>query len=645
MEFIKIAGTCVVVAVVIGVASATVSAATQPAPASPEMAVLTRQGISPARASQALSLQRQVAETHLAGRLAATLADAYAGVWFEPAAARLHIGVTSKASRQTAEQVVEQAGMTAAVTYTPVRSTWSALIATQNQWNARLKQLLAAGMATTGIDSPNNSVAVTLSSSVPLADRTRLEGEAVAAGVNVVVSVRSSSQPRRELQATCTEKFETKKAYCEKTLVAGVRIETPKSGCTAGPMLIEGNETYMLTAGHCFGGETAEEKFAALATNSDYPEKEPKAKEIGKEGTRFFNKERDTAEVKIAAGSEFRAALPNPVPALMTEWKENPKTPHIVEGIEKAEETVPKQVVCHEGQTSGENCGEVTKLNVSGVSTEHLVETNACAEAGDSGGPYFLRTEAGAILMVGTHVEGTPKCPQAGASTAFEPLIGLPELEKYGILPTFKEQEVLTTANEVRPGAPIVLPGTKENWTGESGKYTLETLSKSKVECEKSKAEGTIEETKPLGLFHITLESCKSSGVSCTGLGDKSGEILVLGTYHLVFDKLGALLSEAGVGILFLLEHVHFTCVIVLVLVLGEVLCLIKPVNSKTKHFEIKCDQKVGDPEETVYWNSKGAEVKLKEALLTSKDDKAYEGSGQSTTALILTTKEIELMT
>ncbi len=198
-----------------------------------------------------------------------------------------------------------------------------------------------------------------------------------------------------------------------------------------------------------------------------------------------------------------------------------------------------------------------------------------------------------------------------------------------------------------------VLPeGKEETWKGESGKGTLEVLKGNKVTCAKDKSEGTIEATKPLGLFHITFEGCKGPlETVCTGLGDKNaGEVLVLGTYHFVFDKLGAKLSEAGVGVLFLLELLHFTCgegiFAVLILVKGEVLCLIKPVNTLAKHFEIVCEQKEGDPKETVYWNEEGKEVKMgEEGLLTAENDKTFVMSGELTTALILTPNNIEIMT
>jgi hypothetical protein len=71
---------------------------TEPQHVSPALEVFTEQGIPLARARQAYRLQQQVAATHLAARVEAALGADFAGVWFEPAAVRFHIGVTSSPS-------------------------------------------------------------------------------------------------------------------------------------------------------------------------------------------------------------------------------------------------------------------------------------------------------------------------------------------------------------------------------------------------------------------------------------------------------------------------------------------------------------------------------------------------------------------
>jgi hypothetical protein len=478
MKIIKIAAASAVVALAIATAAALASHASLPnsglegTPSAKELAVFTDQGISPTRASQALSVQRQVAETHLGRRIESALAGAYAGVWFEPEAAEFHIGVTSNASRRAARRVVAQAGLTASVVETPVRSTWFALMAAQSRWDKRLAKLLANAEAATGIDTERNAVSVTLSSSVPSPERAALEHEAAAANVNVSVSAASPSELRIEPRATktCEATFTSAKALCEVAITSGVGIscshlagqpcqvsEEAAVGpqCTAGPMLIQGNETYMLTSGHCFGSTSpATGKAITVSVKSAYPSEAGTQKQIGNEGIWFENKERDMAEVKVQRPGSFTEALPDPVPALVAEWSVKPNTPHAVEGVKEAVVVTPGQAVCHEGMTSGEACGEVLNVNVTINGDEHYVEVNACGSGGDSGGPYFFRTPTTKeVLMMGMETAGPkPECKETGPyKSYFEPLIGVSTAKAYGILATFAGQALLTTANEVRP--------------------------------------------------------------------------------------------------------------------------------------------------------------------------------------------------
>jgi hypothetical protein len=425
-----------------------------------ELAVFTDQGIAPARARQALDLQGEVAEAHLIVTIRAALGNSYAGVWFEPAAARFHVGVTSNASRQAVERTAAQAGLAADVVATRVRSTWGALIAAQSDWNRRLADLLAAGEAETGVDPSRNAVSIILGSSVSSKERIALKNMAATTDVNDLVSVSTSSQLGFEDRAkkNCIAPFATRAAYCEETITSGVTILTEKgvSKCTAGPMLIEGDETYMLTAGHCFGKLklTLESETIKEEVTSQYTEG-PQL-EIGSEGLRYYNTERDTAEVRVnRAAKTFTEPLPDPVPALMAEWVLEPKKPHAVGGVE---EPATFQSICHEGQTSGEKCGEVKLLNVTRVEVEHLVEVTACGSGGDSGGPYFVKAGGGEILMEGTEVGGPlPDCTEPGPHESFfEPLVDLGGATGFGILSTFK-QELLTTANEVRTSGEVTL--------------------------------------------------------------------------------------------------------------------------------------------------------------------------------------------
>jgi hypothetical protein len=429
----------------------------------PQVQALTRMGISPERATQTIAVQSEVASAELGGKISAALGDSYAGVWFQPAQARFYIGVTSAASRTVAERVVAGSGVAAGdVVIQQVRSTWLQLLTAQEQWNGKHATLRENLQATTGILPQDNAVRVELSSSIPAAVRSALEDEAAGANVDFLIDAVPKTQlgeERRE-KKTCDSIFIKMAAFCEVAITSGVGLYLGagfRTKCTAGPVLISGNETYMLTAGHCFGDSTPAGGFSGIkVVKSEYPNTIGQKKEIGNAVVWYANKERDMATVKVTLPpvGEFSEGLPTPVPALIAEWgKAKPATPHAVDGQQKVENLMSGATVCFDGQTSGEHCGVIKATNIGSI-TEHLVETTACTEDGDSGAPFFFRTTSGEILMIGMLVTGgAEECwkPSPVYKTNFEPLIGLRgEIAKYGILETFTGRSLLTVANETR---------------------------------------------------------------------------------------------------------------------------------------------------------------------------------------------------
>lgn len=512
-----------------------------------------------------LELQARVAKAKLAQGVIDGLGDDYAGVWFEPAAAKFHIGVISAASSRIVRQLAGQAGLAAAVVVTPVRSTWAELIAAQDEWNRRLAPMLVSDEATTGIEPEHNAISVILSSSVSAPERATLIDEAANARVNVLIKVEPTSKLgwARAAKKTCEAPFTIGSAFCEEAITAGVGIgvESTVPICTAGPELIEGNETWMLTAGHCFGGETGGEGFLNTKVTSAYPAGTLKL--VGKTGTRYYNKKRDMSEVRVLSAAEggfFAEALPTPVPALVTEWVKSPKTPQAVEGLEEA---MRGQKVCKEGMITAEKCGEVLEVNVL-TSAEHTFVISACGKEGDSGGPVYTEET---YLMLGISIAAKKECPEAGAKMAVEPLKGFPGAVEFGILGTFTGQSLLTKANETRPSLAI-LPAkatfTVKSTAGEN--MRLETLGGKKIECRKDTGSGEVVSGR-LGSLELKWTECEEPTLKtkCTGLGDTFGNITVKAEFHLRH----LLPASEGVDLLALVGHVHFTCLGVLFLMLG----------------------------------------------------------------------------
>ena len=167
---------------------------------------------------------------------------------------------------------------------------------------------------------------------------------------------------------------------------------------------------------------------------------------------------------------------------------------------------------------------------------------------------------------------------------------------------------------------PTVLIGGGEQASSLTGKVTsaikLETPSTS-LECSSGTGEGTTEASKPLGQFHIHATGCKDF-VSCTGMGESADVILMLGSYHLLFDTLKTSLSEAGVAILFLPSATKFNCsgfAEVEIKAGGMILCLIKNPTALTKVFTAGCEGSKGKIEESKYYNAGGTLVSISTLL------------------------------
>ncbi len=450
----RITGFAFVIAfVVAGGAPGSAAAAQQPGSslAGSEIAAAVREGIPPDRARKLLLVESEVAETNIMSNVEAVLGSNYAGAWFEPATGQLDIGVTSAASRRAVEGAVTQAGLTKDVTETSVRSTWAQLLAAKHEWDRRLRTLLTSYEAETGIGRA--ALSITLSSSVPSEERVRIEREAASGDVNASVSVLAgqlSVTPLAGDLTSCYYKKEgakkTNKAYCEKQITSGVLLENENTGqeCTAGPMLIKGVTTYVLTSGHCGAeGATFKSRYANLLSNTPLG----KAKNVVYGGEASAS---DFEEIEVeppGAGKFWTGPLPDPITADMAQWtKEGVEMDSVrVDGEGKS---ILGETNCHEGEASGHQCGMVTKVVVNAGNEEELVEDTALGEAGDSGGPWYF-TPMGTTEV---YMQGVTKAKKVQSNTT----LYVP-LEFILHNPMYEGQELLTKKNEKRPTSAIIL--------------------------------------------------------------------------------------------------------------------------------------------------------------------------------------------
>lgn len=463
-------------------------------------------GVFPVRSPQASEVEAAIVRTNLAARIESALGKDFAGLWFEPSTARLHVGAASSAARLDAEAVVARVGLTDRVTETPVRSTWEQLESAQERWGNRLDDLFDRSEVATALSARRNAVTIELGSAVPSARRVALERAAAANWIEVLVDQASHPHLGIVPQARCAA-FVPKKTVCDPTIVGGVTIRGPivakgeieeseegedfeeeefieesegfvEKQCTAGPAVkvkdppdgATATKTYILTAGHCVdparGGGGVGGKWNAFNKKAV-----PEEKEVGAT-VAFIHNLMDVGVIEVTTAYWAKAKDPTPVIPASAAWAAGETEPLPV--IQQAN-PVEKMRSCVSGQTSGFSCGEIITLDqtttVNGVKKTNLTEVKGATTAGgDSGGPWIAEAEykKGTAFVEGTHVGTKGKT----GNPVFQPLsVTLPELKKQKGL----DLELLTEKNKTRH--PPVLTGSQP-----SGNTTFTTTAGS-VKC------------------------------------------------------------------------------------------------------------------------------------------------------------------
>lgn len=458
-------------------------------------------------------VEARIARTALVSRLEAALGDDFAGVWFDPSTARLHVGAASPASRRSAEAVAAEAELTGDVTVTPVRSTWAELEAAQERLNRHLADLFVRGEVRTSLAPDRNSVVIGLGRDVSAARRADLARESSTVGTDVSIEVLPMRHILGKPKARCNE-HEEGKAYCDKPIVAGVKIEA-KNGekCTAGPAAItkdrttvaKATETFILTAGHCLskgGGKGAE--WFAFNTKGE--------KKLIGNAVDFLHEKAvkyDVGVIKVDNPGEWANVADPPVPPTIAPWNEKEPEPFAV----TAQGAKPAKgfEVCFSGQVKGTACTKVKEVNVTekfvdGTTVENLVEVEGAPTGfGDSGSPWFSKAKR-------SEVYGTLVGETGGGNDVFQLLET--SFEKLNAEKGLN-LELLTTANEKRHGKvkagkyPVTIHGT----TAAGEKLLTEAGT---VECKQDSYHGTLSaESSSLTLTPV-WKTCTAFGFAAT---------------------------------------------------------------------------------------------------------------------------------
>ena len=279
---------------------------------------------------------------------------------------------------------------------------------------ARIFTAGALAGVTTPVNAMGNTLTITFKEGKGLQNLFS-EAEGGAAGTKKPIG-RGIEQAQEEIEVTGTPCANN---YCEPTLVAGVKISVPEGTCSAGPMLTEGNETFLLTAGHCFAKEKFnakdepepcdEEGTISVTVASKWPSGLQPSEEIGKTGYFICNKKFDIAEIKI--DNAFWATAPR-----LVEWVATPRA-KLVEG--EAASTVG-QTNKRDGVATIQTEGTVLSDKGKYTGTKNLVEDTANAEKGDSGGPFFIAAPGGGVDVQGTLVGALKETLNDSCSVQFD---------------------------------------------------------------------------------------------------------------------------------------------------------------------------------------------------------------------------------
>ncbi|MEU1627777.1 S1 family peptidase [Streptomyces sp. NPDC020096] len=321
---------------------------------------------SPTRAPSPVSAAQAA---HLASALSAKLRGAAAGSYYDAEAKRLVVNVLDNGAANT----VRGAGAEPKL----VRNSQARLDADREALNTR-----AAIPGTAWVEDPRvNQVVVTADRTVSHANLAKLTE--IARSLGAGVAVRRTAAELRPL------------------IAGGDAIWGSSARCSLGFNVVKGNQLYFLTAGHC--GD---------AVNS-------------------WSATRGGPQIAATAASTF----PRHDYALVqyTATVDHPSAVDLygagTRPITGAADAITGEAVQRSGSTTGVHSGHVTGLNAtvnySEGQVDGLIQTDVCAEPGDSGGPLFDGATA-----LGLTSGGSGDCLMGG-ETFYQPV---PQaLQAYGV--------------------------------------------------------------------------------------------------------------------------------------------------------------------------------------------------------------------
>ncbi|MFE1384351.1 putative Ig domain-containing protein [Streptomyces sp. NPDC058740] len=356
----------------------------------------------------------------------ATVGDRVSGLWFDASDGRLHAAVSTTADADA----VRRAGAAAH----RVRHSAIALDAAARQLSRWAGEV--PGLLSWGPDVRHNRVEVVLDPTRSTAATVRLRKR--LAGLGDLVGITESGDAPRQQGGN---------------VVGGEKwVPGTESPCSIGFSVTRSNGTKaFLTAGHCTND----------ADQAAY----------GKDGTRLGTSNKNGIGSVNAAEGDFGI-----VDVDQPGWQTAPTVSGWGKGdvtLTGSAEAVVGTAVCHSGQTTGFQCGEVTKVNQSvdygNVVINGLSYTSACSAGGDSGGSYVTASGGKAV---GLHSGGGSATCSSGSGekfTIFQPVNeALAKFSASLVASTPQPGEVTVVAVSAKSsptGSPVELRNTAEGGT------------------------------------------------------------------------------------------------------------------------------------------------------------------------------------
>lgn len=350
-----------------------------PVPQDVQRAMMRDLHLSKSALQERITQETEAARTATAVR--AGLGDRLAGLWFDAADGRLHVAVTTDTDAVTARAagaVAHRAAHSRTVVDDVLRSISGRAAA-------------VPGVLSWGPDVRTNRVEVTVDPGAATNAATADFLDTLATFGDLVRVTRSQDTPRQQ----------------GGNVLGGEKwVPGSESPCSIGfPVTrTSGGTKAFLTAGHC----TNDVNQAAY----------------GKDGSRVGTSNRNgTGSVNAREGDMGIVDVDQAgwnVSGTVSGWGKGDIP------VTGSAEAVVGTAVCRSGQTSGLQCGEVTKVNQSvdygSVVIDGLSYSNACSAGGDSGGSYVTATGGKAV---GLHSGGGSATCSGGSGekyTIFQPV-------------------------------------------------------------------------------------------------------------------------------------------------------------------------------------------------------------------------------